>query len=57
MNDDFKMLIVPSYLNPDAPPVETLILIFTLEELERARRRGETVIHNRGLKETKKCQN
>jgi hypothetical protein len=36
---DFKIMI-PNYLNPDAPPGENLTLVFTIEEMERARRRG-----------------
>lgn len=46
-NQDFKMLVVPSYLNPGAPEGETLILIFSIDELERARRRAELTIRNR----------
>jgi len=41
------MLVVPSYLNPGAPEGETLILIFSIDELERARRRAELTIRNR----------
>ncbi len=47
MNEDFKMLVVPSYLNPEAPEGETLVLIFTIDELERARRRAELTIKAR----------
>ena len=50
MSDDFKMLIIPSYLNPGAPEGETLVLIFTIDELERARRRGELTIKNQMAK-------
>jgi hypothetical protein len=46
-NDDFKMIVIPNYLNPDAPKGETLVLVFTIDELERARRRGESVVRNR----------
>ena len=50
MKDDFKMIVVPSYLNPDAPEGESLVLVFTIDELERARRRGESVVRNREAK-------
>ena len=50
MTEDFKMIVVPSYLNPDAPEGENLVLVFTIQELERARRRGESVVRNREAK-------
>ncbi len=53
MEDDFKMIIVPNYLNPEAPKGENLFLVFTIEELERARMRGESVVRNRMKKGVK----
>ncbi len=50
MDDGFKVIIIPNYLNPDAPKGENLILVFTVEEMERARRRGESVVANRKSK-------
>jgi len=47
MNDDFKIIIVPSNLNPGAPTGESLVLLFTIEEMEKARRRGEAMLQNR----------
>ena len=47
MNEDFKMLIVPSNLNRDAPTDESLVLLFTIDEMEQARRRGEIMLRNR----------
>lgn len=49
-DDGFKTILIPSYLNPGAPEGETLLLVFTVEELERARRRGELTIKNRMMK-------
>ena len=49
MADDFKMIIIPNYLNPEAPN-ENLVLVFTVEEMEKARRRGESVVRNRERK-------
>jgi hypothetical protein len=42
-DDGFKTILIPSYLNPG----ETLMLVFTVEELKWARRRGEITIKNR----------
>jgi len=47
MDKDFRFIIVPSYLNAKCPPGETLALLFTVEELERGRRRAESVIRSR----------
>ncbi len=47
MDDDFKVIIIPNYLNPDAPKGENLILLFTIQEMERARRRAELTINAR----------
>jgi len=47
MNEDFKIIVLPSNLNPGAPTGESLVLVFTIEEMERARQRGETMLHNR----------
>jgi len=47
MSEDFKMIILPSDLNPNAPIGESLILVFTIGEMERARVRGESIINNR----------
>ena len=49
-SQDYKMIVVPSYLNPGAPEGESLVLVFTIDELEWARRRGESVIRNRKTK-------
>jgi hypothetical protein len=48
--EDFKIIVIPSYLNPGAPEGENLVLVFTIAELEVARKRGETIIHNRMAK-------
>ena len=48
--EDFKIIFVPSYLNPGAPEGENLLLVFTIAELEVARRRGETIVKNRMAK-------
>ena len=45
--DDFKILVVPSNLNPGAPPGESLVLVFSIQEMEKARRRGEAMLQNR----------
>lgn len=47
MNDDFKVLVLPSHLNPGAPTGESLVLLFTIDEMEKARRRGEAMLQNR----------
>lgn len=47
MNEDFKIIVLPSDLNPGAPTGESLVLIFSIEEMERARRRGEAMVSNR----------
>ena len=36
MDEDFKMIVIPNYLNPDAPKGENLVLVFTIEEMEKA---------------------
>lgn len=53
MKDDFKMIVIPNYLNPETPEGENLVLVFTIEEMERARRRGETVVRNKEAKGVK----
>ena len=47
MDEDFIVLIVPSNLNRDAPTDESLVLLFTVDEMEQARRRGEIMLRNR----------
>lgn len=47
MNEDFKIIVLPLDLNPGAPTGESLVLIFSIEEMERARRRGEAMVSNR----------
>jgi len=44
---DFKIIVLPSYLNPGSPTEESLVLLFTIEEMEKARRRGEAMLTNR----------
>jgi hypothetical protein len=44
MRKEFKILVIPAHLNPGAPEGETLVLLFSFEEMERARQRGESVI-------------
>lgn len=46
-NQDFKIIILPSHLNPGAPTGESLVLVFTIGEMEQARRRGEIMLQNR----------
>ena len=50
MQDDFKMIVIPNYLNPEAPDGESLVLVFTIDEMEKARRRGESVVRNKMAK-------
>jgi len=47
MDENFKIIIVPSNLNRDAPTDESLVLLFTIDEMEQARRRGEIMLRNR----------
>ena len=47
MNENFKIIVLPSHLNPGAPTGESLVLLFTIEEMEKARRRGEAMLQNR----------
>jgi len=47
MNEDFKIIVLPSHLNPGAPIGESLVLVFTIEEMEQARQRGEALLNNR----------
>lgn len=47
MNEDFKIIVLPSNLNPGAPTGESLVLVFSIEEMERARQRGEAMLRNR----------
>jgi hypothetical protein len=47
MDENFKIIVLPSNLNPGAPTGENLVLVFTIREMERARRRGEAMLHNR----------
>jgi hypothetical protein len=47
MDENFIVLIVPSNLNRDAPTDESLVLLFTVDEMEQARRRGEIMLRNR----------
>lgn len=46
-DDHFKIIVLPSYLNLGAPTGESLVLVFTIEEMELARRRGESVLRNK----------
>jgi len=46
-DDQLKIIVIPSYLNHKAPAGESLVLVFTIEEMERARKRGESVVRNR----------
>ena len=46
-NQDFKIIVLPSNLNPSGPTGESLVLVFTIEEMEKARQRGEVMLHNR----------
>jgi hypothetical protein len=63
MDEDFKIIVLPSHLNPGAPIGESLVLLFTIEEMERARQRGEIMLRNRMKKgvsrndAVKKCLN
>jgi hypothetical protein len=50
LDDDLKMITIPSYLNPAAPESEDLVLVFTIGELERARRRGEIMMRHHEAK-------
>lgn len=47
VDENFKIIILPSDLNPGAPTGESLVLLFTIEEMEKARQRGEAMLHNR----------
>ena len=46
-NEDFKIIVLPSNLNPGGPTGESLVLVFSIEEMERARQRGESMLRNR----------
>jgi hypothetical protein len=45
--DEFKIIVLPSNLNPGAPAGESLVLLFTIQEMETARQRGESMLRNR----------
>ena len=47
MSDDFKIIVLPSHLNPSGPTGESLVLVFSIEEMEKARVRGEAMLRNR----------
>lgn len=47
---DFRLVIVPAQMNPEG---ENLLLVLTEDEYQRAKRRGETVLRNRGMKGVK----
>jgi len=49
-NDHFEIVIIPRNVSPEG---QEEILILTVEEYEKARRRGETVRHNREKKGVK----
>ncbi len=50
MSEDFKIIVLPSNLNPSAPAGESLVLLFTIDEMEKARQRGEAMLRNRMMK-------
>ncbi len=47
MDENFKIIVLPSNLNPGAPTGDSLVLVFSIEEMEKARQRGESMLRNR----------